>query len=485
MDNEEFLNILRQVNTLLDEQLSRLDSIERMNPNQAQYLKQMHKAFFKGECCDPCYVIPSESDGTDGTDTGYMVLFINDTGLIPADSTYRGSIETDLVDYNLNFKLIRKVDGQILIEGAPDIDRVNKTWSMLSNLTDVELSVEPDYELVIENVQHPSTIFRTRTYAQLASPFIISYDAGGIESANSNLILQGASGRIVVTINGVPVRAEDAFGVLNISTPNVLPGFILKVYGFFEGIVIQHEIGDFIYDVVSFGSSPLTNFQLGNNLRHVPTVLPSTVTNLNHAFDSQNSVYGYQPHFTGLDVIGWDVSKVASFDNAFFNCRSLQSTFDHWDYGEALEVSHMFAGSNLSSGTFSFPKVITAQNAFSYITVTGTLEITYGIANYTETTHVTFAENSTVIFNYDKAQDVSTTGIFNYSIFNNNSRLAVNVVKFVGLVAGFASSRFNGDVTLDINVSSVVDRTNLFISCNADNASTYTWGQLERIAGVP
>ena len=70
MDNEEFLDILKQVNTFLDVQLSRLDSIERMNPNQAQYLKQMHKTLFKGECCAPCYVIPSESDCTGGTGTG-------------------------------------------------------------------------------------------------------------------------------------------------------------------------------------------------------------------------------------------------------------------------------------------------------------------------------------------------------------------------------------------------------------------------------
>lgn len=64
MDNEEFLNILRQVNTLINVQLLRLDSIERMNPKQSVYLQQINNALIKPEeSCDSCFVLPAISVG--------------------------------------------------------------------------------------------------------------------------------------------------------------------------------------------------------------------------------------------------------------------------------------------------------------------------------------------------------------------------------------------------------------------------------------
>lgn len=64
MENEEFLNNLKQANTLIDEQLSRLESIERNNPKQSVYLQQINNALTKPEeCCDSCFVLPSTGTG--------------------------------------------------------------------------------------------------------------------------------------------------------------------------------------------------------------------------------------------------------------------------------------------------------------------------------------------------------------------------------------------------------------------------------------
>ncbi len=64
MENEEFLNNLKQVNTLIDVQLSRLESIERNNPKQAVYLQQTHNALIKPkESCNSCFVLPAISVG--------------------------------------------------------------------------------------------------------------------------------------------------------------------------------------------------------------------------------------------------------------------------------------------------------------------------------------------------------------------------------------------------------------------------------------
>lgn len=426
-------------------------------------------------------------DGNGVIDTG-IALTIDDEGLFPAYSRYKGSITTALENYDMNFRITRVIDDSVIFEGTPVVNMEGTAWSVESDLIDEDLFIESTYILdVSANEQQASaTASATRAYERLDKPLVLYYDVSSPESTNLYATVYGASGNVTVRVDDVTRQSENAFGTLNINTTNVGPNSTVKIYGNLGSIHIEHDPVDFIYDLVSFGDSALTNFQLGNNLRNVPTTLPSSVTSLNNAFNPSDNLNGTQPYFTGLDTHTWDVSNVSSFENTFGSCKSLASNFDHWDYSNAARIQNMFAGSNLSEGDFYFPLVTLAQGAFSHIRVGGILNIRYGIAHATSTQidNLILEGDAHLTFTCDNVSEAQIFGYFSNSTFKPNSTLTFEVPNLTSMTSTFASSTFIGDVTLQIDVSNVVQRDNVFGQANTMEASSYTINQIDLINGT-
>ena len=93
--------------------------------------------------------------------------------------------------------------------------------------------------------------------------------------------------------------------------------------------------------VTSFGDVGLTSlsgaFNGASNLASVPATLPSTVTDLSHAFDdaSVSSV-------TNLD--SWDVSAVTDMSSMFSDATSFNQDISSWDVSAVTNMAAMFYG---------------------------------------------------------------------------------------------------------------------------------------------
>lgn len=59
MDKEQFLNILRRLNSYLDELRDSLTTVERDHPKQLSYLTQFHKSVKVNNCYKICYSVPT------------------------------------------------------------------------------------------------------------------------------------------------------------------------------------------------------------------------------------------------------------------------------------------------------------------------------------------------------------------------------------------------------------------------------------------
>lgn len=62
MDKEQFLNILRSLNSYLDELRDALITVERNHPKQLSYLTQFHKSIKVNNCYKICYSVPALGD---------------------------------------------------------------------------------------------------------------------------------------------------------------------------------------------------------------------------------------------------------------------------------------------------------------------------------------------------------------------------------------------------------------------------------------
>lgn len=71
MDKEQFLNILKSLNSYLDELRDSLTIVERNHPKQLSYLTQLHKSVKVNNCHKICYSVPVLGDcGDDGSGSG-------------------------------------------------------------------------------------------------------------------------------------------------------------------------------------------------------------------------------------------------------------------------------------------------------------------------------------------------------------------------------------------------------------------------------
>lgn len=74
MDKEQFLNILKSLNTYLDELRDALTTVERNHPKQLSYLTQLHKSIKVNNCYKICYSVPTLGDCGSSGEVGSIVI---------------------------------------------------------------------------------------------------------------------------------------------------------------------------------------------------------------------------------------------------------------------------------------------------------------------------------------------------------------------------------------------------------------------------
>lgn len=234
MENEEFLNNLKQVNTLIDVQLSRLDSVERNNPKQVVYLQQIHNALIKPEeSCDSCFVLPSTSTGTGGggggspfscdgaidrimvgaiTDGGLIDVYVDDV-LVVAESGFMfrlDGIAPALADFDIDVKPYDALGNEITVENVPgsyySVDRV-----LFKNLSDVYKRIR------IETIDANSV---ATNYTPENAAFDYDWDTVSTTFCLAPIDTNSSSSRYTLTVDDKGIFPSDNIYSGTISPPN-------------------------------------------------------------------------------------------------------------------------------------------------------------------------------------------------------------------------------------------------------------------------
>ncbi len=289
MENEEFLNNLKQVNTLIDVQLSRLDSVERNNPKQAVYLQQTHTALIKPkESCNSCFVLPAISVG----------------GGIPSNEMHFTTLAGS-VDY------VGTQGDQILLSNNSVVDITATGQTFTFNAPSGKHKVK-----LIESVGRSS-------YVSVGGEALV--ELHNFPTLSTVTKFNFATGNY----NPLPNLTK---------VPNFLPSNITNMSSMFIYATSFNQplnnwsvsnVTDMNYmfaDATSF-NQPLNNWSVSN------------VTDMNSMFSGTNF---------NQDLSNWDVSSVTYMDYMFFNATSFNQPLNNWSVSNVTNMNYMFGGTNFN-----------------------------------------------------------------------------------------------------------------------------------------
>ena len=136
-----------------------------------------------------------------------------------------------------------------------------------------------------------------------------------------------------------------------------------KVISNCEQITYTHDGVSYPFARIDFTKLPdVTNFRIKapKSILTVPTVLPSSVTSLQKAFEGSDN-------FNDPNIVGWDVSNVSIFSSMLSGCTKFNQPIGVWNMSNARDIDMMF------NGATDFVQPISAWNTRYVISMVGIL----------------------------------------------------------------------------------------------------------------
>jgi len=130
---------------------------------------------------------------------------------------------------------------------------------------------------------------------------------------------------------------------------NTIPiSYIIEISGYdVIGLDLKRGI-KYLKSVITFGNLPLKSlsrlFQNAINLTSVPTLLPSTVTNLEAVFSYSN--------FNHVNIKKWKTQNVTNMKNMFFRATNFNQDLSYWNISKIISMENAFKSSALSATNF-------------------------------------------------------------------------------------------------------------------------------------
>ena len=114
--------------------------------------------------------------------------------------------------------------------------------------------------------------------------------------------------------------------------------YTVEIAGELEWFAGLIDCNEFLTNVTSFGDLEIERlsdaFRYATNLIEVPTVLPTTVTNLSYMFDGATAF--------NQDISSWDVSNVTNMSGMFKNANLFNQYLNSWNVSNVTNMSYMF-----------------------------------------------------------------------------------------------------------------------------------------------
>ena len=208
-------------------------------------------------------------------------------------------------------------------------------------------------------------------------------------------------------------------------------------------------------------------FYNAKNLIEAPTVLPTTVTNLDYTF------YGCTNF--NYDISGWDVSNVTTMYWTFL-ASGFNQDIGVWDVGNVTNMQGMFSSS-------AFNQDIGGWNVGNVTNMIGMFENSpfnqdiggWNVSNVTDMVSMfQFSPFNQDIGGWNVSNVINMDNMFASSAFNQDLNLW-NVGHVTNMSSMFSgASSFNGNIK-DWNVSNVTNMSSMFAGATAFNQDISSW----------
>ncbi len=235
---------------------------------------------------------------------------------------------------------------------------------------------------------------------------------------------------------------------------------------------------EYLTEVVSFGDVGLTSlygaFINADNLTTVPSILPSSVTDLTFTFSEID-----QASITNLDL--WDVSNVTSMLGTFLQASAFNQNIGSWNTANVIDMSGIFSKASAFNQDIS-TKTINAEQADEYTA--------WDVSNVVSMSQMFLEafEFNQAIGNWDVSNVTNMSNLFSSaSAFNQDiSTKTINdgldeeyeawdVSKVISMSRMFRNaSVFNQDIS-SWDISNVTNMNLMFIDATAFDQNLGTW----------